>query len=62
MGQYRVRVTWKMQAKGIVEAETLWEAYQRAQDLEDQLPGDMSSEYVEGSFEVDKDSLESVEL
>ncbi len=53
---YNIPVSWEMMAIAKIEAESLDEAIEKAEDNNYPLPTD--SMYVDGSFEVNHDIIE----
>lgn len=56
---YRIPVSWQMYGYITVEAETLEEAIEQAEDTNTPLP---EGSYVQGSFEVDRAAIDEDSL
>lgn len=62
MKKFKVPVTWEVYATIEVEAETLEEAMKIAEDEDGEIPLPTQTEYVDGSWRVNVDSLEELAL
>ena len=58
MKTYKIPVTWREYGYVTVEAESKEEAIELAHDAD--LPSD-TSEYLEGSFEIDYDAIKCID-